>query len=312
MSAPGPFRGLLLDLDGTLVDSRAATEGAWCDWAQRVGLGEHADEIAETCHGVPSVQHVAHWAPSLDAAEESAAIEAAQVESREPTPAVKGAFELLRILPRTRTAIVTSGTPALARRRLRGAGLEPPPVMVCAGDVPEGKPNPAPYLLGAARIGLAPHECVVVEDAPAGIAAGRAAGAQVLVVEHDARPLLDGLRAARVVPELDAALAVVEAVRAPPPAELARPGVLDDVDIAPLADVEDWRDVPEPVITDGWAALGALSDEAFAAYAPAWMAWTLRHPDHPSFAAGALEQALRDRPSSPAADAWLGAIADWL
>ena len=312
MSALGPFRGLLLDLDGTLVDSRAATEGAWRDWAYRVGLGEQADEIAASCHGVPSVQHVAAWAPHLDATVESAEIEGAQVVSDEPTPAVPGAAELLRILPQARTAIVTSGIPPLAHRRLLAAGLRPPPTMVCAGDVPEGKPNPAPYLLAAARIGVPPQECVVVEDAPAGITAGRAAGAQVLVVEHDARPLLADLRSARVLPERDAALALVEAVDLAPPEELAREGVIDDLDVAPLYGVRDWRTVPEPMVTDGWAALGSLSDAAFAALAPAWMAWTLRHPDHPSYAAEALAQALGDRPPSAVTDAWLLAMADWL
>jgi sugar-phosphatase len=179
-----PFAALLLDLDGTLVDSRAPTEDAWRAWAVARGLGAQADEIARTCHGVPSIQHVAGWAPELDAAAESEAIEAAQVASDAPTPAFPGAAELLALRPPGAVAVVTSGTTALAARRLGGAGLRAPDVMVCAGEAARGKPHPDPYLLGARRLGVAPADCLVVEDAPAGIAAGVAAGCQVAAVAH--------------------------------------------------------------------------------------------------------------------------------
>jgi mannitol-1-/sugar-/sorbitol-6-phosphatase len=172
--------GLLLDLDGTLVDSRAPTEATWRAWAQRHGLDGEA--VARSCHGVPSLQHVAAWAPHLDAAAESAAIEAEQVAADEPVRAFPGAAELLRAS--NAVAIVTSGTPELARRRLRDAGLTAPEVVVCAGDAPRGKPAPDPYLLGAQLLGVAIAACVVVEDAPAGIAAGVAAGARVMAVAH--------------------------------------------------------------------------------------------------------------------------------
>jgi sugar-phosphatase len=179
-----PFGALLVDLDGTLADSRVPTEDAWRAWAIGAGLAEHADEIARTCHGVPSVQHVAHWAPQLDAAAEAERIEAAQVDAGADTPAFPGARELLELLPGDRVAIVTSGTPPLARGRLASAGLPMPDVAVFAGDAPQGKPYPDPYLLAAERLGVDPADCVVVEDAPAGIAAGKAAGCQVVGVAH--------------------------------------------------------------------------------------------------------------------------------
>ncbi len=181
------FRALLLDLDGTLVDSTAATEAAWRDWAFDRGLADHADEIARTCHGVPSLAHVAAWAPELDAAAESALVEAAQVASDAPTPAHPWARELLELMPAGRVAVVTSGTPELAAARLRGAGLEPPATMVTAGEAAQGKPAPDPYLLGASRLGVPPRECLVVEDAPAGVASGAAAGCQVVAVAHTHR-----------------------------------------------------------------------------------------------------------------------------
>jgi sugar-phosphatase len=180
----GPFAALLLDLDGTLVDSRAPTEDAWRAWAVARGLGDRAQEIARSCHGVPSVQHVAAWAPALDAAAESAAIEAAQVDSDAPTPAFPGAAALLALRPAGAVAVVTSGTPALAARRLAGAGLRAPAVMVCAGEAARGKPHPDPYELGARRLGVAPGGCLVVEDAPAGVQAGVAAGCRVAAVAH--------------------------------------------------------------------------------------------------------------------------------
>jgi mannitol-1-/sugar-/sorbitol-6-phosphatase len=179
-----PFRALLLDLDGTLVDSRAPTERAWRDWAFDRGLEASADEVARTCHGVPSVQHVATWAPNLDAEAESAALEAAQVASTEPVTAFPKAPELLGLMPAGRVAVVTSGTPELASGRLAAAGLVAPAVMVRAGDVEHGKPGPDPYLLAAQRLGIPPASCLVVEDAPAGVQSGVAAGCQVVGVAH--------------------------------------------------------------------------------------------------------------------------------
>ncbi len=174
------MRALLLDLDGTLVDSHDSTEAVWKAWGDAHGL-DGAD-VARTCHGVPSAEHVATWAPALDAAAEAERIEAEQVAAEEPTPPFDGAAELLRAAPLV--AIVTSGTPALAARRLETSGLIAPDVMVTAGEAARGKPAPDPYWLGAERLGVAIADCVVVEDAPAGVAAGVASGARTLAVLH--------------------------------------------------------------------------------------------------------------------------------
>ena len=174
------MKALLLDLDGTLVDSHDSTEAVWRAWGDAHGLD--GAQVARTCHGVPSAEHVANWAPDLDAAAEAERIEADQVAAEEPTPAFPGAAELLRAAPRV--AIVTSGSPALVARRLQTSGLAAPAVMVTAGEAARGKPAPDPYLLGAERLGVAIADCVVVEDAPAGVAAGVAAGARTLAVLH--------------------------------------------------------------------------------------------------------------------------------
>lgn len=184
-----PFAALLLDADGTLVDSRAPTEAAWRAWAQEHGLD--AERVAATCHGVPSRRHVADWAPELDADAEARAIEAAQVDSGAPVAAFPGAAELLQALPAERVAVVTSGTPALVRRRFADAGFALPAALVTADDTERGKPDPEPYLAAARLVGAQPHDCLVVEDAPAGIVSAVAAGCQVAAVAqtHDAHEL---------------------------------------------------------------------------------------------------------------------------
>ncbi len=196
---------LLLDLDGTLVDSHDSTQAVWKAWGDAHGLD--GAEVARTCHGVPSAEHVATWAPDLDAAAEAERIEAEQVAADEPTPAFPGAAHLLRAAPKV--AIVTSGTPALAARRLETSGLTAPDVMVTAGEAPRGKPAPDPYLLGAERLGVDIADCVVVEDAPAGVAAGVASGARTFAVLHTHAQdvLADAERCFADLPALLAALA---------------------------------------------------------------------------------------------------------
>jgi sugar-phosphatase len=207
-----PYRALLLDLDGTLIDSRAATERVWRDWAFDHGLQDRADEVARSCHGIPSVQHVATWAPDLDAEAESRSIEAVQAASAEPTPPFAMAAELLALMPANRVAVVTSGTRELATARLASAGLTAPPTTVLAGEAARGKPAPDPYLLGAERLGVPPADCLVVEDAPAGVQAGLAAGCQVLAVAHTHKcSELPGAHAC--LPDLRVGVQVLRALR---------------------------------------------------------------------------------------------------
>jgi mannitol-1-/sugar-/sorbitol-6-phosphatase len=202
-----PFAGLLLDSDGTLVDSERVTEEAWGAWAASHGLD--AEAVARSCHGVPGPQHVAEWAPHLDPVAEAAAVEAVETSTGDQVTAYPGAAELLTLLPPDRVAVVTSAPPPLLNARWGGAGLTLPPTVVTPRDVEVGKPDPAPFLVGAERLGVDPADCLVVEDAPAGIVAGAAAGCQVVAVAttHPA----DELGAADEV--FDDLLALLDAIR---------------------------------------------------------------------------------------------------
>jgi sugar-phosphatase len=177
---------LLLDLDGTLVDSRDDVDAAWREFAARHRL-DLGDVMAATFAG-PSREVVATVAPWLDAEAEAALVERRQVEAAGRTRAIAGAAALLRAWPRERLAIVTSGGRELALSRLAGAGLPAPAVLVSADDVRRGKPDPEGYLLAAARLGVAPEDCLAIEDAPAGIAAARAAGARTVGVATSHAP----------------------------------------------------------------------------------------------------------------------------
>ena len=173
-------RAVLFDLDGVLVESREATERVWRDWALRKGID--GDELVSAMHGVRSVEVVRALRPELDAVREAEAIEALQAEDVEGLRAIPGAAEALLALRKDRVAVVTSGTRALADARLEAVGIAPPAVMVYAGDVARGKPDPEGYLTAARRLGVDPAEALVVEDSPPGIEAGRAAGAATVGV----------------------------------------------------------------------------------------------------------------------------------
>jgi sugar-phosphatase len=169
---------LLLDLDGVLVDSRAVVARHWSAFATRHGLD--AGEILGRVHGRRTVESIAELAPWLDAEAESAAFDAAEALDVDGLRAIPGAAGALRRAGPV--AVVTSGPRALATARLRAVGLEPPAVMICADDVRCGKPDPEPYVRGAEALRAAPADCVVVEDAPPGIAAGLAAGMRVIAL----------------------------------------------------------------------------------------------------------------------------------
>jgi sugar-phosphatase len=173
-------RALLVDLDGTLIRSEAAVNRVWSAFAVRHGLDPV--EVTRIAQGRPSretIRALLDDPPQLDAiAEQFDADEVADVDG---VVAYPGARELLRRGDRP-LAIVTSCTTALARARLRAAGLPEPDVLVTADAITNGKPHPEPFLLGARRLDVDPADCVVLEDAPAGIAAGRAAGARVIAL----------------------------------------------------------------------------------------------------------------------------------
>ena len=171
---------LLCDLDGVLVASTAAIARVYRAWAGRHGLDPAL--VVETAQGRPSWEVVQICAPELDAAAESALIDAAHVADQDRVVAIAGAFELLSQTPPGRLAVVTSGSGALAAARFAAAGLPAPHVLVTADQIARGKPDPEGYLRAAALLGAAPGDCVVLEDAPAGVKAGFAAGMHVIAV----------------------------------------------------------------------------------------------------------------------------------
>jgi sugar-phosphatase len=174
---------VLFDLDGTLVDSSASVARNWRWVADHVGVPFEAFE--PYIHGIPTQQVLrtvlTDWSkPDLLALGARQLVR--EAEDNDDVVALPGALEVLDQLPSNRWAIVTSGDLRLATARIRAAGLPAPRVLVTSEDVARGKPDPAPYLAGAARLGFATQRCVVVEDAPAGVSSALAAGMPVLGV----------------------------------------------------------------------------------------------------------------------------------
>jgi sugar-phosphatase len=170
-------RAILADLDGVLVDSSASVMRGWRRWATARGLP--LEGLERSVHGRPSLETIAQLAPALDAAVESREVERLQAADSDDVVALPGAAELLADPPAP-LAVVTSGTLELVRSRLGAAGLPQPRVLVTVERVRRGKPAPDAYLLAAAELDVPPADCVVLEDAPAGIEAGLAAGARVV------------------------------------------------------------------------------------------------------------------------------------
>lgn len=171
---------ILFDLDGVLVDSGAAVERAWEQWAARHKLQLH--HVLAEAHGRRTTDTIRAVAPWLDAEAESRRLEDAETADTDGVVALPGAASLLEVLPVGSWGVATSGTRSLATARLMQAGLPLPKVLVTAEDVERGKPDPQPYVAAAQALGVEPSRCLVIEDAPAGITAGTAAGAVVLAV----------------------------------------------------------------------------------------------------------------------------------
>jgi len=172
--------GFLFDLDGVLVDSRAVVERTCRRWALRHELDP--EKVLQIAHGRRTRDTVKAAAPHLDADREAAWIDAAELADVAGLTAVPGAGEVLASLPAGSWAVVTSCGRALAELRLTAVGLPIPQIVVTSADVAQGKPAPDGYQLGAKRLGQDPATCVVFEDAPAGVAAARAASARVIAL----------------------------------------------------------------------------------------------------------------------------------
>ncbi|WP_424214656.1 HAD-IA family hydrolase [Streptomyces sp. BI20] len=185
---------LLFDNDGTLISSMDSVHRCWTRWAGEFGITEEAFAAVEL-HGRPAVEIIADLLPAERIPEALARIEALEIEDvAGGVVLLPGTEDLLSALPAHRWAVVTSATRPLAEARLAEVGVTPPE-LVAAGDITRGKPDPEPFLLAAARLGVDPAACVVFEDAPAGLAAGRAAGMRTvaLTTTHRAEELVADL-----------------------------------------------------------------------------------------------------------------------
>jgi sugar-phosphatase len=184
------YRGLLFDLDGVLIDSTPVVARVWSRWALEHGFDP--EDTVRRAHGRPSLTTIRELLPNADAEAENRKVEQGEIEDVEGVVPLPGTRELLSSLDPERWTIVTSCTRTLAKTRLTAAGLPIPERLLTSSDVKFGKPNPEPYLKGAALLGVPAQECVVFEDAPAGIRSGKGAGAIVIAFTTTApEPELD-------------------------------------------------------------------------------------------------------------------------
>jgi sugar-phosphatase len=181
-------RGLLFDLDGTLLDSLHAVDRAWTTWALRHGLDPRY--VLSQIHGRRSIESIAALLPEVDAQAEDLVIR--QIEAADTTGviALPGAIEFLKSLPEGRWGIVTSGTSDVALARMKAAGVPVPPACVFGEDVSYGKPHPEPYLRGAALLGLEPTDVVGFEDTSAGLQSILAATMRAVAVGFPCEPAI--------------------------------------------------------------------------------------------------------------------------
>jgi mannitol-1-/sugar-/sorbitol-6-phosphatase len=189
---------ILFDLDGVLLDSTLAVAEQYTNWALEHGLDP--GEVMKAAHGVRTVEVVQRVAPHLDPVAETKKIEDREAVATNVV-AMPGAVELLSSIPRGKWCVVTSGTRFLATTRMRNFGIPLPDVLVTADDVKNGKPDPEPYRKGADLLKVNPANCLVVEDAPAGIRSAHAAGMKVISMPttypaaelHEADAIVSGL-----------------------------------------------------------------------------------------------------------------------
>jgi mannitol-1-/sugar-/sorbitol-6-phosphatase len=169
---------ILFDLDGVLIDSTRSVDRQWRIWAREHGIDE--EKVIAIAHGVRALEVIAVVAPHLDANEALRKLESREARDHENVAVMPGAGELVKTIPDGRWGVVTSGTRDLASARLRLGGIPVPKVLVTAEDVVSGKPHPEPYFRGASLLGVKPEECLVIEDAPAGIRSAHAGGMKVV------------------------------------------------------------------------------------------------------------------------------------
>jgi mannitol-1-/sugar-/sorbitol-6-phosphatase len=197
---------ILFDLDGVLLDSTRVVAEQYSRWALENGLDPA--EVMKAAHGVRTLEVVQRVAPHLDAVAETRKIEDREAVA-DGIVAIPGAVALLNTIPRGRWCVVTSGTRYLATTRMRRFGIPVPDILVTADDVHHGKPDPEPYRRGAELLKASPADCVVIEDAPAGIRSARSAGMKVISLPttypaselHEADVIIPSLASIKVSPD---------------------------------------------------------------------------------------------------------------
>lgn len=195
---------ILFDLDGVLVDSTRSVARQWRLWAQDNGVDP--EQVLKIAHGRRTVEVVRLLAPHLPAEEEVQKLEQREAADTEGVTVMPGAADLVRSIPDGRWGVATSGTRYLATSRLRLGNLPIPRVLVSADEVVKGKPDPEPFLKGAELLGMNAEECLVIEDAPAGIRAAHAGGMKVIALPstypvselQEADAVVQGLQKIRV------------------------------------------------------------------------------------------------------------------
>ncbi len=170
--------GMLFDMDGVLVSSLGSVERSWAKWGEMRGVD--GTKAIQTAHGKRAIETIRTLRPDLNDEEELLVIEQIEIDDTEGLQVLPGVEPLLASLPAGSWTVCTSATRRLAQVRMEHAGLTPPERFISADMVAHGKPHPEPYLRGAGLLGFAPERCVVFEDAPAGCAAGKAAGCVVI------------------------------------------------------------------------------------------------------------------------------------
>jgi sugar-phosphatase len=171
---------ILFDLDGVLIDSTPSVSRQWRIWAKENGIDP--EKLLAFAHGRRTADTIRAVAPHLDAEEETRKLELRESNDTEGVSVMPGAINLLQAVPSGRWCVVTSGTRVLATARLKLGKIPFPQVLVTADDVAAGKPDPAPYLMGARLLGVRPEDCLVIEDATAGIEAAHAGGMKVIAL----------------------------------------------------------------------------------------------------------------------------------
>ena len=200
-------KGILFDMDGILISSLGSVERSWTRWSRMRGI-DPAQAI-RVIHGRRAIESLTALRPDLDGEEELEILEQFEIDDTDDIAVLPGVKELIASLPPQRWTVVTSATDRLARVRLAAAGIPIPRHFVNGNSVSEGKPHPAPYLAGAAMLGLASKDCVVFEDSSSGVKAGRAAGGIVIATmfAHESQDLS---AADYIVQDLTSVHAIVE------------------------------------------------------------------------------------------------------